>query len=516
MNDNIFRTFLKLLKVRHTKWYASKLFHEHPHKYDLFGLSVMLSSYRIENAGLRLDNKEEVVSLEVPFIAHLANNFVIVCKITPQQVEYLWNGEKITVSNEEFMKIWSGIVLVAEADETSIEPEYRKHRKTEIINRLRNVVLGVMGGVFVFYEIYGKSYSLGALLLLLASLTGIAIGIMLVQKQIHIQSKYGDKICSLFKQGNCNSVLESDAAKLFGIVGWSEIGLSYFLSNFFLVLAFPGLIPYLALLNIGSLPFSAWSIWYQKIKARQWCPLCLLALVLLWTTFVLTLSFGYLRIPEIGWYELGLVAVIYITPLVIINKLIPVLAERNKAEQIVQEMNSIKANEAVFETLLKQQPRFPVTREVSGILLGNTDAPMLVTILTNPHCNPCAKMHERVSELLKYTEHICVQYVFTAFRKELEVSNRFLIAAYLQKDKEERERIYTEWFEKGKYKKETFFLENKINWSEGEIEKEFERHESWKKLTRQRSTPTVLVNGYKLPDNYQIEDLKNITLEIHE
>jgi protein-disulfide isomerase len=44
-----------------------------------------------------------------------------------------------------------------------------------------------------------------------------------------------------------------------------------------------------------------------------------------------------------------------------------------------------------------------------------------------------------------------------------------------------------------------------------DIETEFQKHEAWKEKTQLRATPTVLVNGYKLPDNYKIEDLRYFT-----
>ena len=43
------------------------------------------------------------------------------------------------------------------------------------------------------------------------------------------------------------------------------------------------------------------------------------------------------------------------------------------------------------------------------------------------------------------------------------------------------------------------------------IETEFKKHESWKEQTRLRATPTIIINDYKLPDNYKIEDLRYFT-----
>jgi len=44
-----------------------------------------------------------------------------------------------------------------------------------------------------------------------------------------------------------------------------------------------------------------------------------------------------------------------------------------------------------------------------------------------------------------------------------------------------------------------------------EIEVEFEKHEAWRTKSQIRATPTVVVNGYQLPENYKIEDLRFLT-----
>lgn len=43
------------------------------------------------------------------------------------------------------------------------------------------------------------------------------------------------------------------------------------------------------------------------------------------------------------------------------------------------------------------------------------------------------------------------------------------------------------------------------------IEAEFQKHESWKQKMQLHATPTILINGYQLADNYKIEDLKYFT-----
>lgn len=511
MTENIFTTFLNLLNVKHTKSFSSKYFNEHPHKYNLFGLSKMLSDYGVENAGTKIKDKEnDLFNIETPFVAFTGNDFVTVHKVSSENVSYMWNGKDISVSPTEFIQHWTGIVLLAETNENSIEPNYKENRKKERFRFFQKILL-LASILLMFILIYiSKSlYSdIGLTCSLIVNFIGVYIGYLLVQKQMHIHSEYGDKICSLFKQSDCNDVLESKAAKLFGLIGWSEIGLGYFISNVFIIAFFPHLVSYLTVINICALPYSFWSVWYQKVKAKQWCPLCLIIQGLLWLLFIDNLAFNYIQMPIFNMTEVLMVGCIYLIPLLAINILIPKLSEDGKIEQITQEINSIKANDEVFLTLLKKQSYYETDKTTSNIILGNPDAKILVTIFTNPHCNPCAKMHIRVEDVLSQTDKLCVQYIFSSFDETLDSSNKFLMAIYFNNNIEQTRKIYTDWFAKGKNTKEEFFQQYKIDIINEKVQMEFEKHEDWKSQTGLRATPTILVNGYKLPDNYKIEDLK--------
>jgi len=304
--------------------------------------------------------------------------------------------------------------------------------------------------LFAFAFISNRSYlHLEIILLMILSLGGIYISYLLVLKQLHIQSNYADKLCSLFKYNDCNNILESDAAKFFGVIGWSEVGLGYFISNLIILCFLPSFIPCLLLINIFCLPYSFWSIWYQKFKAKQWCPLCLAVMLLLWGIFIAGMGFGYIDLSAISFWVLAITGSIYIISILTINMLIPVIARSSNVENIQYEINSIKADEDVFMTLLRKQPRYEVNKNTSRILLGNPDANLLITVFSNPHCNPCSRMHKRINELLEQNKHLCVQYIFSSFNEELEISNKYLIGAHFQENGEAKE-IFDQWFEKGK------------------------------------------------------------------
>ena len=515
---NIFATFLDLLNVKHTKTFTKQYISEHPHKNNLFGLSKLLSDYGIENAGARITDKEQhLQEIETPFIAHFGGDFVVVYKIEPDNVHFNMRGSQHTLSVEKFIEAWSGIVLFAEASEKSIEPDYKKHRKTEVLNLLKKIsFFSACGVIAVLAYVYQSLYTnVGVSLLLLISLTGIYISGLLLLKQMHIQSQYADKICSLFKQKDCNNVLESKAAKLFGLVGLSEIGFGYFLTNILLLLIYPSLLTSIVLINILTLPFTLWSVWYQWAKAKQWCVLCLIVLVLLWAVFIVSYFVGYISLPEFSYpvlLSLFAAGCCYFVSILGINLIVPKLNTEEAIQSLKQSMNSLKADENVFTALLKQQPFYETNDCDSIIRFGNPDSSLRITVFSNPYCNPCAKMHKRIDDLLQRVNNdISVQYILSSFNENLNSTNKYLIAACLGKNPDSKTQLFNDWFENGKALKDEYFSSLSLNMENPKIEVEFKKHEAWKKKNQLRGTPTVLINGYQLPESYKIEDLRYFT-----
>jgi len=158
---------------------------------------------------------------------------------------------------DKFIESWTGVVLLAEASKKSIEPDYKDHRKAETLKLLKkSALISALCLIAILAYIYNIYYTkLGISLLLLINIVGLNIGWLLLLKQMRIQSRYADKICSLFKQKDCNNVLESKAAKLFGTISLSEIGFGYFSANVLLLLFSPSSLSAIALLNILTLPW---------------------------------------------------------------------------------------------------------------------------------------------------------------------------------------------------------------------------------------------------------------------
>ena len=216
-----------------------------------------------------------------------------------------------------------------------------------------------------------------------------------------------------------------------------------------------------------------------------------------------------------SYSDLANTALLYCIPFISTALLFPIVKNARKLTVITQQLNHFKGKDEVFGAQLKMSTYYEVDNNDSRILLGNANANIRITIFTNPHCEPCGRMHKRVRSLLeKAKENICIQYIFSSFNEDLNVSSLFLVSTYLN-NRENAGFIFNEWYEKGRYNREQFYKKYPISINDKKVKEEFKNHVKWMECNKLFVTPTILVNGYLLPREYSIEDLELITrLEI--
>ncbi len=510
-DSTLFTRFLELLAVKHTARYSNQLYREHPYKDTLFGLSDMLDHYRIKNKGIQVPDKEKVLPLlECPFIVQFDQRFAIVTETGRESVEFLLGNQPETLPVPEFIARWTGAVLLAETDESSREPDYSRHRKEQFL-RILPASLLVLTCIALLVATYleRKLYADPDITLpVLLNLCGMVTCLLLLQKQSGSGNSYTDKLCSLLTTGGCDSALNALAARPWGWISWSEMGMGYFAGNLLILIFYPSLVPYMALAGCAVLPYPVWSVWYQKVKLKAWCPLCLLVQLLLVVICIVNYFSGLLCLPAFRIEEMLFFGAAYLIPVLLVHIFMHTFEKAQQAAHTLQAFNSLKANREVFDLLIRNQPCYPVEELNSTIIFGNRAASTKITLVTNPHCEPCSKLHPEVKRVLEeLKEQVCIQYVFASFGKELDSSNEFLIAAYFDYSATEVEKIYEEWFEEGRHQRKTFFNKYPCRQTDERIKKELEAHKAWIAANQLNATPTLLVNGYVLMEQYQLRDL---------
>ena len=315
---------LTVLKVPFTKDYTRQRFETMPFK-TLFGVSQLLKEYGVESHGYQLTDKTELTKIPVPFIAQTQGGLVIVTKINNDSFAYLTQGMSETIPADEFEEIATGVVLIPLVQKGAKEPDYSKHLTTVIINTSKKVLLWVLAGLLTAYLIvihdlwhYWSFWGL-----LAVDCFGIWLTFMLVQKSLSIKSHVADKVCGVLQEGGCDSILKTSASSFFGIFSWSEVGFTYFGVSLLAMLISPATIHWLSLINICCLPFTIWSISYQKFVAKHWCTLCVCVQASLWLQFICYLLGGWMKpvFPlDLGFFALGAT---FVMVLLALNKVLP-------------------------------------------------------------------------------------------------------------------------------------------------------------------------------------------------
>lgn len=295
----IFSDFLKELGVPHTGAESDAAFHAMSFR-SLFGFSRLLNSYGIRTRGVKVSDKEILSQIPVPFVAQEGTGFVIITGFGKDAqgqdtVEYIYGHQRKQRSLDQFRQRWSGVALLAYPEVGSCEPDYARHHFYEIAEKAKTWILAaccaaLLTAGFIFA---GAWTHLSTIFLFVIDLAGIYITFQLLLKSLKINVKTADRICGVLQKHGCDTVLEQKASKFFGLFGWAEVGVGYFCVTLITMLCFPQMMPWLALCNGCCLPFTVWSIWYQRFRIHTWCTMCVITQCLLCLQFICYLTGGW-------------------------------------------------------------------------------------------------------------------------------------------------------------------------------------------------------------------------------
>lgn len=507
----ILENFLDALDICYTKRFTRNLFEEHPHKNNMYGLKKMLDVYGVNTLGVYVE-KKKLSELNFPCILHTHGDFVIGLSSDANTIKFLQHGKETTLTHDVFSKTWTGNALVVQETTNATEPDYKEHQRDELISNAKTYSIPVMLVLAVIIGLVGnwESINIFEIIRILLSCSGIFVCAMLMEKQLYGESRYGDRVCSLFHHADCSSVLDGPMAKVFGI-SWSEIGMGYFVSNIILLSLFPVSYGIVTIINWIAMLYGIWSIYYQWRVAKSWCVLCIIVQTIIWAMGIIA-AMPYFTTPCMFSLICSLQSCIVFTiSIVAVHQYASACTTEKECVHAVQRYRALKANGDVAKALIEKSEYHETTLSDSSIIFGNPNAKIRLTILSNPHCNPCARMHKRVERLLSMKEkEICVQYIFSSFNETLEDSSRYLIYCYISNHIDEALRKLASWYAKDKFDYERILKNNVEHLHTEEIENEMEKHRNWRNRTSITATPTILVNGHILPKEYVLEDLAMI------
>jgi uncharacterized membrane protein len=516
-------------KIKVTKTTVTEFLFAHPHYPSLKSVCDALKKWNVEHYPLNLE-MEEIKALEMPFIAHQKKSggqFVFVEGIKNNQVTfYASEGKAINEDFEKFSEKLSGAVVVMEAGKNSGEKEYLQIRQNEILNKsLLPLSLITLFIFAVFNFISGSDGAFTSLQfifwgLLATKILGLTASVFLVLHELKVHTPLADKICGFSSKTDCDTVLSSNASKLFGWINWADAGLIFFSGSLIYLLGAPGNNSFwiLAIISILSLPYPVFSIYYQSVKLKKWCPFCLIVQVVIIAEFLLLIP-AFKSIAFSGFDLLQLIVSFSIPAAIWFT----FKAYYNKSGEQSKEHYSFlkfKRNPEIFLHLLQSKGYTEFPEIENSLVLGNPDAKLTVTAFLSLYCNPCSGAFNKLKKLLDDCPEVKVNAVFSVYDdEESKKLINTLYSTYYKKGAEQTIDFLYKWYSMPKQNRKLMF-ENGLQEDYDVAKQVGEKNKALFEHYKVAGTPTIYLNSYKFPTQYEysdieyyIDEIKNLTRE---
>lgn len=489
----------------------------HPDFPSLLSMSDVLTGWSVTNLATRI-RVEQLAEIPLPAICFLDINggyFAPIRKVTDKKVEWLdtdqgWQTDTIT----DFMRKWNGIVLLIEPNTNSGESDYQQKKRNELLSnaRLPVIILSLIICLFCAIQLLAPSAIFSTSWgLLLVKFIGIGVTTLLLSHVIDANNSILQSLCGLDSRTDCNNVLTSKAAKLWGWLGWAEIGFIYFSGSFILLLlginiVQTSILSWLTVLNMLALPYTIYSIYYQYKIAKSWCPLCLIVQALLWLEFILGVSHWEMNALILNAKLIMLFSLSFLIPTAMWMLLKQPLQESTLIFPLRRELQKAKFNLEYVESLFTRQPKMPPIFEGMRIVrTGNIEAKHTLTIVTNPLCGPCRKLHPELEALIQRTNAINCQFIFIGSPASVPIIQKLMRLKPIHAAKAmhlwyiRNDQNITKWSESIDYQDEF-----------SDVIQQMQLHARWCEMAQITSTPTIYLNGRQLPITYTISDVENL------
>jgi len=494
---------------------------KHPDYPSLLAVCDVLTAFNIENSAFRV-SYEELSGVPCPFLAHVNTDDGDLVEVTRMDGNNIYvsseKWEKHKLSIEAFKKMFTGVVLTIEPFEEQIAPKTFSNTLKAVKTPVAVIGLALIFiAALTFHTGYFANLSWQVLSLTAVKSAGLITAILLLVQSIDSNNPLVQVLCQSGGKTDCNAILSSKAATVFEGLTWSEVGFFYFAGTWLLLLLGGGSAPIwqaLVVLNFVSLPYTVYSIYYQARIARQWCVLCCTVQALLWLEFIpfVTIINNHSFAFGQGW-DMAAITTLLIclfTPATLWILLKPLLLKIQQLQPLKQQLRKFKYNTELFNKMLTEQPKYALPDKEWSIVLGNAEADNVFTIVTNPYCQPCAKMHKLLEELLDQNGDIQARIVFTAKNNDKDRNtpiSRHLMALNESCDQAIIKNALHDWYEQKQKNYEAWAKIYPVQLNEAEFYK-LDKQKAWCSLAEVSGTPTLLLNGYRLPQLYQLPDLK--------
>ncbi|MFD2036240.1 vitamin K epoxide reductase family protein [Belliella marina] len=517
---------LELLGVPHTSGYLKETILSHPDHHSLLSIADTLKKYKTDLVTVKI-GKEKLDQLPLPCIVQVTDSgislFYTLTKVSDVEVVFFnESNRKTSTGREEFINQWTGVSLMVERDSDSIEPGYKERiwekRRFQIMTIIFFISLLTWIGLAYIPEMTladVKWATINPILFLFLKLTGLIVSTMVLWYEVDRHNPALQRFCTGGKKVDCEAVLESNPLKALGKeISLSTLSFAYFFAGFFslLISSFSvSAISLLGYLSLLALPVIAFSFYFQAKVIKKWCRFCLMIQGILVLEGLCVWLGGNLS-DVVDLKVLSIFSSLFVASVLTWATIKPLLTAKNELNFYKRNLSKIKNNKEIFEYFLSKSKRISNSAGGLGIQLRNKNPKYHVLKVCNPYCGPCAKAHPILENLFE-GGNIDLQILFFPNADmedpKTKVINHFL-AIDNKGDSKATQKALDQWYSSPEKNHEAFAKRYPMN---GELNKQKEKllvMKEWCEKEGITHTPTIFINGYELPKEFSVEELKDI------
>lgn len=519
--SNVVYNLTNELNIPVTKTSIFMELEKHPQQFSLLAINDVLNTFQINNVACQVEIGDLNNDL-CPFISHISRNegeFVLVKQIVANIVIISSeNAKKEILSLEIFNKYFTGSILVADDERVVEESDYKRKKQKEMIDKFRKpFLLSSLLMIVLLYVIQNWTY-LASFLVQIAlwqffKIAGFLVSILLLIQNLDANNGFISKICKQGKKTDCNTILSSSASRIIEGLSWSELGFFYFSSTTFILLFYSNsnsVIQILAIMTLCCLPYTVYSLYYQSVIAKKWCILCVTIQALFWSEFFISFHVLLLPLNMPSLYEVWGMLILFILPVTTWVFLKPLLLSSQHSLSIKNQLNTFKRNADLFNSVLVSKGESNVPGDGFSVVIGSRDPQKTIIIASNPTCLPCAKTHKILDKWLNGDAHLQIRVVYLLSGENREgigykVARQITALSITQSDL--LSDALHEWYNGNQMDADSWIAKYPAE-NIDEAEKLLDKQAEWCSHMKITHTPTIFINGYRLPEPYHLEDIK--------
>jgi uncharacterized membrane protein len=474
---------------------------------SLLSISDGLRTIGIEHEAVEVD-PADLDALDTPCLVRLRDSSLAVAtQIMPDTVTLAWSAARREVlPRADFLARWSGMALAP----TEVRPS--RYRPPEAPSSARPWRPGIAATIVlaaaaaVTWWATPRPVELGILGAL--GTLGLLLSALLVAEELGYRTP-ATRLCAATRITSCRAVLSSPAARL-GPISMADLGLGVFAGMVLAVIIVPAstggdhlVVAALRGVSLAAIPYTMFSLVYQALEIRRWCPLCVLVQLVLWAIAAASWG-GAAPLPEVGAPAWGML-VLGILPGLAWLAVKPALLRARELVPIRRALERTARDPRLVRALLEGVEPTPPGAMPLEITVGAPRPVHTITAYTNPTCPHCQVRQRELTQVLEHAGahvRVVLRIVGPTWAEPSALALIATVAEALAEDRHERAFELMDLWARGHLEPASLRRPGSLT---GEARRRYEAHHaSMRRGLPVASIPAIFVDGRAWPAELSI------------